>query len=53
MHLSAIQSFIDFKKTYLDEINHDIKAWPELFPFGKKSFHKYLVAGAILSDHKQ
>jgi len=25
MHLSAIQSFIDFKKTYLDEINHQIK----------------------------
>ena len=25
MHLSAIQSFIDFKKTYLDEINHEIK----------------------------
>ena len=25
MHLSAIQSFIDFKETYLDEINHQIK----------------------------
>ena len=25
MHLSAIESFIDFKKTYLDEINHQIK----------------------------
>ena len=25
MHLSAVQSFNDFKKAYLDDINHEVK----------------------------